>query len=40
MPIEAILLLAGVAGVLVLASVIGGVLKARAGGEPSPRSTT
>jgi phosphatidate cytidylyltransferase len=36
MPRETLLLLGGVAGVLVLASIIGSVLKARAGGEPSP----
>jgi phosphatidate cytidylyltransferase len=36
MPRETLLLIGGVAGVLVLASIIGGVLKARAGGEPSP----
>jgi phosphatidate cytidylyltransferase len=33
---ETVLLLGGVAGVLVLASLVGGVLKARAGGKPSP----
>jgi phosphatidate cytidylyltransferase len=36
MPTETLLLIGGVTGVLVLASVIGGVLKARAGGAPSP----
>jgi phosphatidate cytidylyltransferase len=36
MPTETLLLIGGVTGVLVLASAIGSVLKARASGEPSP----